>query len=358
MRIGILTQPLRANYGGILQNWALQQTLSRLGHSPVTISYGDYPRRVRISLYVKWLMHQALRTKERHGVVTAKWWKMPCKRMHTFCDKNIVTTSGLPCCAERNWHRDRFEAYVVGSDQVWRPEYNAGVGQLQAMFGEYVPEGKKLIAYAASFGTDKWELSREMTEMARRNVSRFAAISVRERGGVALCRQHLDVDSKLVLDPTLLMKKNDYESLISEGECDKIPSRSVGVYILDSNPHKEDIVKTVASELGLSVFTMGKPDEHGIKPSVESWLAAFKRCEYIVTDSFHGTVFSIVFNTPFTTIFNPQRGNDRVESLLSSLNLRDRLEVSQAKKMIDWNSVNSALDNLRAGSIEFLRDNL
>lgn len=93
MRIGILTQPLRANYGGILQNWALQQVLIRLGHTPVTISYGDYTRRERLSIDLRWFAHQVLRTRGRHVVEHTRQWRRGCRHMQDFCRRHIAMSS-------------------------------------------------------------------------------------------------------------------------------------------------------------------------------------------------------------------------------------------------------------------------
>ncbi len=356
MRIGILTQPLRANYGGSLQNWALQQVLIRLGHTPVTISYGDYTRRERLSIDLRWFAHQVLRTRGRHVVEHTRQWRRGCRHMQDFCRRHIAMSSGERCCSERHWASDAVDAYVVGSDQVWRPRYNLTPGQLTAMFGGYAAAGMRLVAYAASFGTDEWEMNAEQTEQSRRLISRFSGVSVRESGAVELCRRHLNTEATLVLDPTLLLSADDYRSLITPEASATVPSGSLGVYFLDPTPAKMDEAERMASRLGLRIHTLGAKTSDGEKASVESWLAAFDRCEYIVTDSFHGTVFSILFHRPFASIVNERRGAGRITSLLTLTGLVDRTTASTAP--IDWAAVDDRLATARPDSLSFLRTHL
>jgi len=359
MRIGILTQPQRANYGGIIQNWALQQVLRRLGHNPVTISYGYFTRHTRRRINIYWLAHNLLRTKARHSLEsTWAWRRGECARLQNFCRRHLALTRGNDCCSERHWHADRVDAYVVGSDQVWRPCYNAGSGMLRAMLGGYVPDGKLLVAYAASFGSDEWEMTSEQTTMARNLIRNFAAVSVREHSGVELCRRYLGVDAQHVLDPTLLLTAADYRSLITPEAAASIPDRALGVYILDPTPAKQAETERLAAQLNLQIHLMGQHDAKGHKASMESWLAAFDRAEYILTDSFHGTVFSLLFHRPFTTLINEQRGAGRVTSLLALAGLPDRTDPAAATAPIDWRAVDSRLAASRPASIDFLRTTL
>ena len=111
------------------------------------------------------------------------------------------------------WHRCRYEydAYVVGSDQVWRPNYNPF---MKAMFlGITEREDVKRIAYAASFGTSKWEFSPQMTSECAVLAKKFDMITVREKSGVDLCREYFGVEATWVLDPTMLLNREDYEKV-------------------------------------------------------------------------------------------------------------------------------------------------
>ncbi len=351
MKIGILTQPLRSNYGGILQNWALQQVLIRLGHEPVTIGYGPYTRRERFSMYLRWLAHQILHTPGRKNVYKAGKDDYKFAALTDFCFRNIAMTGGKLSCNERDWTKDACDAYIVGSDQVWRPCYNHEPSQLEAMFGGFVPEGKPIIAYAASLGADKWEMTVEQTEMASRLVKRFSAISVRENDAVNLLKEKFGIDSVSVLDPTLLLGAKDYEKLFT---IKQPQAHTLAAYILDSTDEKITKIKEIAQRLGLRLQMVGEPDPDGVKPSIEIWLAGIASSDYVVTDSFHGTVFSIIFHRPFTILKNERRGSSRINSLLDNLNLTDRISPKADEQPIDWASVDNRLAVWKAESMKFL----
>ena len=355
MRIGILTQPLRSNYGGILQNWALQQVLRRLGHDPVTICYGQYTRRERASMYMRWLAHQVLHTSGRKNVYKAGKDDYKFAALADFCRKNIAVTPGKLACTERNWNNDGCDAYIVGSDQVWRPCYNREPGQFEAMFGAYLPGDKPVVAYAASLGADKWELTPEQTAAAASEIKRFAAISVRERDAVDLLKENLGVDSLPVLDPTLLLEAADYKALIP---AEATRRRTLAAYILDRSPEKIARAKEIAARLGLELRMAGLSDENGILPSIESWLATISEADYVVTDSVHGMVFSIIFHRPFTVLMNERRGSSRFATLLDNLGLTGRLSADAHMQPVDWAAVDARLSALRTTSISFLTDNL
>ena len=136
-------------------------------------------------------------------------------------------------------------------------------------------------------------------------------------------------------------------------------------YILDANQQKIDYVNKMASQRGLEVIVKGAGDEITSDDSIEGWLANFRDAEYIVTDSFHGSVFSIIFNKVFNVILNTDRGADRMNSLLSMLCLGERLvyphqlcDAEQPKTSIDWQYVNSRVAELKSVAIDFLSEHL
>ena len=357
MRIGIVTQPLEMNYGGILQNWALQQTLKRLGHDPVTIdAYERYstPHFVYNCLRVAWMR------------LKGKKWSYPSRyhgatRSETtgrFIEQNIIKTRVMRDYKRGVVRRYRMDAMVVGSDQVWRAKYNGG--HLEDMYLKFV-EGMPLkrVAYAASFGVDEWEYNPEQTEACAALLRQFDAVSVREESGVDLCREHMGVEAQCVLDPTLLLKADDYQDIIDRNADESEPY--LAVYCLDKTLNKEEFFHQIAKKRGLEVryFSSGWKS----KLSVEQWLATFKNASIVVTDSFHGTVFSILFGREFYTLCNPHRGNTRMLSLLGKLGLENRIlsDADPTEPMlseINWADVYARLEEQRKQSIDFLAGNL
>ena len=378
MKIGILTQPLHANYGGLLQNYALQQVLIRAGYEVETIDW-FYPsyhslreRLYRIKRAILSVFFPEKYPKLRYKI-TDEERKVIQRNTNHFISSYIHHTEkvhskeGFISKAKEG----NYDVYVVGSDQCWRPRYNAF---LSSMFLDFVKDEKtKRIAYAASFGTDQWEFTPMQTEICAPLAQLFDFVSVREDSGIKLCKEHLGVDAVHVLDPTLLLTKEDYIRLI-EAEKEPKAKGTLFNYILDPDAEKTDFINKVAKEKGLKTFqvlpkcqeeTRTKQDvKNRIKdcvfPGVTTWLCAFMDAEMTIVDSFHGMVFSIIFNKPFWVIGNANRGMSRFTSLLKVFHLEDRLlDANQLQEVdidrpIDWSSVNSILEQKRKESINLL----
>ena len=376
MKIGIITQPLRANYGGLLQNYALQKVLKNRGYEVETLNWG-YTSRFRQFLSESFRKILSTVTPIQNASAlyepSRKERALISSNTDRFIDKYIHRTIPLTCASDfiKVSRRNKYDVYIVGSDQVWRPCYNI---YLDAMFLNFVTEENvKRISYAASFGTDLWEYNDIETKKCALLAQKFDLITVREESGVDMCKRHLGVNASCVLDPTLLLCKEDYIKLIKE-EKEQESSGSLFYYILDPSSSKIDIVKFIADRCSLVPFKV-LPDYCGkniskehikadtdqcIFPSVTSWLRAFMDAKMIVVDSFHGMVFSIIFNKPFWVIGNKERGMSRFTSLLSMLELSDRmLDYSDLGsidllKEIDWNRVNNILAVKRKYSLNLL----
>ena len=311
MKIAILTQPLLRNYGCILQNYALQTVLRRQGHDVKTIDY-IYPHTSFIILLLSWtktLVYYMIGKKTRRF---ARFQKADSRTplMNDFVSKNLSLTKIVRNYSKKQFKEYGFDCAVVGSDQVWRPKYNR---HLKDMFLYFVKKlSIKRIAYAASFGSEEWEFSQKQTKICSALAQKFDALSVREEDGVALCKKYLDIDATWVLDPTLLLEKDDYLLLCSN--VPKTQNKFLIVYLLDVNESVKLFCENEAKKRGLAVrfFTAGSK----ATLSVPEWLAMFRDAAYVVTDSFHGTVFSIIFKKEFRSFYNEKRGTARFESLL------------------------------------------
>src|SRR5690554_2827249 len=337
MKIGILTQPLHNNYGGLLQNFALQTTLKKLGHESQTINiknrenlklrkYASLLKRTVLKLSGQKIRVRAWPTEEEKEIIS--------KYTQQFIKKNITTTDLITKKVdEKLIDKHSFDAYIVGSDQVWRPKYSP---QLPTYFLDFLKHNSdvKKIAYAASFGVDYWEFNESQTAEFKRLIKLFDAVSVREDSGIDLCKKHFDVEAVHLLDPTMLLTKDDYITLV-EKENIKESSGNLFTYILDSSREKNSIIEEIANKYNLKPFSVMQPkrfsdkDRKGIDecvfPPVEQWIRGFMDAEFVVTDTFHGTVFSIIFNKPFISIANESRGTTRFTSLLKLFQLEDKL---------------------------------
>ena len=378
MKIGILTQPLATNYGGILQCYALMTTLKKLGVNPEVISrtyrslsndyYGMFFRFYHHMLYC--IHHMCI-----IPMISKKDRNKIAENTNAFINKYIkprtiqlYTDKAL----KKIINYQDYDGYIVGSDQCWRPRYSPNINNYFLDF----TKGKecKRIAYAASFGVNNWEFSKSETNICSALAKQFNAISVREYSGVKLCKDYLGTEAIHVLDPTMLLEKEHYENLINN-EKEPNSSGNLFCYILDQTKNKTDIIENISAHCKLTPFTVMPKNKltamnaqqninDCIFPSVTKWLRAFMDAEMVITDSFHGCVFSIIFNKPFWVIANKQRGLARFESLLSLFDLESRIVSDDQNNHlnwsedIDWNSVNNKRKKLQNKSLDFLKSNL
>lgn len=377
MKIGILTQPLQSNYGGLLQAYALQVILKRMGHEVLTVDR-HFKRKFlyqKLIIVIKRLILRfILQRKDIISILPFEPTKEEAAtiRRNTiqFIKENIETTSVYDSKIKakdlKNYH---FEAYIVGSDQVWRPKYSPNIANY---FLDFLKDNKsvKRISYAASFGVDEWEFTPGQTKRCKAHINKFNSISVREESGVKLCKEKFGVEGIQVLDPTMLLNKDDYIKLIRNESLSKIPQLLM-VYILDYSEIKLKIIQRITLELKLDpnfIIPKGKLNKENRKqinsfilPSLPEWLNGFFSADFVVTDSFHGTVFALIFNKQFICIANKKRGTARMSSLLVSLGLIDRMifnfdDLSDviSLPLIIYKEINPIIEKQKLKSFAFL----
>ncbi len=366
MKIAILTLPLYINYGGILQCYALQTVLERMGHEVVVLEkpqYGrSYPFIKALAICKRLFKRYVLRKKVNillapHEIVNLHIKQFIRRYIHHKY-KRVWSPQTL----------SDINAFVVGSDQIWRPEYLHSIENAFLDFTKGM--NVKRIAYAASFGVEQCPFSEEQLHYCSTLLKQFDAISVREDSGVRICKEFFGIEATQMLDPTLLLDVDDYRMLISNTTT--IPSKgNMLVYILDVTEEKKILVEQIAKKRGVtpywfdndanseSVFWNGEA-----KMAVEQWLRAFDDAAFVLTDSFHGCVFSILFKKSFIAFANQDRGVTRFTSLLSLFSLNERLIFTQSdyekrkeslQKEIDYIPVYKELKKQRNKAFNFLR---
>ncbi len=366
MRIGILTLPLISNYGGILQAYAMQTVLRRMGHEVKVI---DVDCKARVKWYKAPIAFPYRMVRKMFGSSAPVFFERQLnvrkkeKERYTrqFIDRHIdlFKVRKLECI-----RKDDFDAIIVGSDQIWRPCYVGwfvGPDGADKVFLSFTDGWHiRRIAYAASFGTDDWRFPQELTPRCAHYASLFDAISVREASGVELCRQYLHVKATHVLDPTMLLDAEDYLALLQAEDLQA--SHPLVTYVLDKNERSEGIVKAVSAQLGYQPHELNMTgiSSRGVKVQqpLEQWLAGIANCECVITDSFHACVFSIIFNKPFIVIVNEDRGASRFHSLLDMFAQSHRIVESPnhlniSGRLLDKPDCN--MDALRRVSTDFLR---
>lgn len=362
-KVAILTQPLGSNYGGILQAFALQHVLREMGHQPITID-----RRAHLSPFFQagsfmkggllWAMGKQSHIRRQPN---AKERAMIYRHTHRFIHEHIVMSETVYSTETLRQYaaKEHFDTYMVGSDQVWRKAYSPCMPNF---FLDFLPEESraKRIAYAASFGVDKWQFSPRETKQYTALAKRFDAISVREDSAVSLCRDHLGVEATHVLDPTMLVDRSVYEELAMSRYAH--PSKGdLFCYILDRTPEKMKQVKQIAEKKGLTPFELlpepfcnrneTRPEEC-VMPPVEQWLRSFMDAKYVITDSFHGTVFSLILGLNCTVALNPRRGLSRFESLISMLDIQH--DIKDGLVSLQGWGCDAIVDPIKNSSVRYL----
>ena len=371
MRIAIITLPLHGNYGGILQNYALQTVLKRMGHTVETIALPwemNLPLwKLPLSYSKRFILKYILRRGWNYKINVEKWYNRTepdlLKYIQTFINQHITIRQVR---SFKDILEIDYEALVVGSDQVWRPKYFKE--PIELAYFSFAKDWKKVkrIAYATSFGVDYWEYSPEQTQKCRELVSLFDGISVREDSALELCSSYLGTSAIHILDPVLLLDVKDYRCLFEAKSLVKSKGDLL-TYILDEKPVKDYIVDTIAKRYHYKSFransryeNMLAPLEERIQPSVEQWLKDFYEAKFVVTDSFHATVFSILFGKPFVVIGNQKRGLSRIQSLLKMFRLEKHLifDVEGLNPNIDYtfdtDDIKQTLSRLRETAKNYL----
>lgn len=372
MRIAIITLPLHTNYGGILQAYALRDTLVRLGHQADVVD-----RKVKILMPPAWKM--PLVYAKRAFLNLVSFGKGP----EIFRERRIIKEHPVVSAQVSRFIDSRisprlvggyselqvgeYDAFVVGSDQVWRPKY---FGQIEDAFLEFAREWNvKRVAYAASFGTGQLEYTYQQLETCSRLLKEFDGVSVRESGAVGICDEWFDYEDAVhVLDPVMLLTAEDYHRLASAASARPAKGKALK-YIMDPRPEKTAVSDRVASWFAggmhdASVFPrdISLPLEDRVAPPMEQWLSCFEDCGFVVTDSFHACVMAILFHKPFIVLGNPQRGMSRILSLLETFGLEDRLvhgldpddDGEYYMSDPDWKAVDEILEKKRNESKDFL----
>lgn len=353
MKIGIITQPLYANYGGILQNYALQQVLKKMGHSPITLDYMPSLSFGRYILYVGKNLLFSLSPVKRRPIKPYKHFLERPTSIDSFVRHHIDLTKTISRYSKRLLRKNKIDALIVGSDQVWRYSYNSHyIKDMYLWFANDYPCRK--ITYAASFGVERWDYPDSVSQEIRKQAKVFDSVSVRERSGVEICCNHLGVDASLVLDPTLLLNVSDYDRFCTA----PVPAEEpfLVAYLLDMNKEKAGLIENVANKKGLLVKYL---TVSASSCSIEEWLSTIRRAAFVITDSYHGSLFSILFEKQFLTIINKKRGADRFNTLFENLGLQDRLLDSatllpDSEKRIDYSVGKQKLEQFRNMSLSYL----
>ena len=356
----IVTWTTYRNFGTSLQAYALQQTVKSLGYSNVIIDdasvIASFPRKrfspVRMLRNIPWLYPRRAEFRKKNRGAELEYDMF--RQRYMDIDSNWSSREELSC---------RYDVYIAGSDQIWSPAVRFD----GFYFLDFTDRQK--ISYAPSLGTSDYPLER--VRLVKPLIERFSALSVRETQGARIIKDKFALDAEVVADPTILLTREDWESIIPEQGTKGKPY--LLCYLLTYNKLYIDFVRRYCETHGL-VFKLlvVSPDlegisEDGIYTGPLGFLEALRGADAVMTDSFHGTIFSILFGKDFHT-FRRFRDDDssgqnsRLENLLGGMGLMDRYLSEESLKLsdipLDYGRVDDVVSDMREASIRYLRESL
>lgn len=375
MKIGIITIQNVNNYGAELQCCALCRKLQSMGYDAEVINYlfGIHPNHIHtgerrtVSISFKQDIKVRLLPIAQNllCLLHHKTKKLRNQRFEEFHAKyNGLTKMVYPSVRSLYEANFDYDVLCIGSDQVWN--YEKGYS-LEPFFASFDKKGTRKISYGSSIGLSK--LSPEAENVFKKELSGFTSLSVREQQASDLLHKLLNKDVDVVLDPTLLLNSKEWLEVAKTEMCPN--EKYVLVYIVTIKPcnYVLEVARKVAKERGLKIVRIcrdaypehsGNDVEEILTAGPSDFVGLFSRAEFVVTNSFHGTVFAINFSKPFYSVIKRHHStNSRLTSILEKLGLENRI-VPVGSPMpdvidIDYTVPNKKLEEERLHSIEYLR---
>lgn len=377
MRIAIITFfQSQTNYGQLLQAFALQQILMKMGHYPYIVRYGfheSFPLTIGMEPLesnfdkllddrTQWEVANAGSADNRHFDDFRQAHLNLSKNAYNHLEELQIVPPIADC-------------YLTGSDQVWAQLLS--YTDNQTFFLNFGPEEILRISYAPSFALKNYPS--ELNDLLAENLKRFDAISVREKTGVDICNK-VGVNAQWVIDPTMFLEGDYYRRLAKESQT-RLPTNYMFIYHV--NVKQQDLLywsifNSYNIEQGLRAIAVHANGENQtdveflenaeyLYPSIQDWIRLIDACQYVLTTSFHGMIFAILLHKPFFVGLRLESmfaGNDRIISILSEMGLQNRIVTQDMdirkimQQPINWKEVDEKLLVLRSGSLSFLKENL
>lgn len=361
-KVAFITRHTPSNYGSVLQTYATQKALENLGYDAECINY--------------WRTDELPQNQAKTHLAISRWNKNALTKLLYYVTQKPVFDvatkkfsayrSGLLRMSDKEYNTidelkanpPKADVYMTGSDQVWN---TVGKGEIDpAFFLTFVPNGKKKIAYAGSFGGKT--ANEEHKDDIAKWLKSYDAVTIREASGVKIAEE-LGVKAEQVLDPTFLMKPEDWIKIIPQREKKE---KYVLVYQLHPNKEFQTYAKEFAKRKNMKLVRVNPYFHHAVKPGkfvfcppIEEFLWYIKNADYFLTDSFHGTAFAIGLNTQFVDIL-PNKFSERNRSILATAGLEHRIldsynDFNIADTPIDFSVVNPKINAERERSLQILK---
>lgn len=373
-KIGILNVQYGDNFGAVLLCYALQETIRKMGYDPEVIDYR--PKNPSNIVRRAW---QKVRREGVIGIFKTLYKKIICRDKAVIQEKpslkkierfelfrNQYLKRSVVFDGAKDIKKRGYDVYVVGSDLVWKPER---VKEEADVYFLTFTKGKdcRRISYAASLGTDDEDILRKQAKKFRKLIEKFDFVSVREKSSVTYIESFYRGKVYWCVDPTLLLERKDYEKLLPDKTC------AIGyiyLYLLNDNEEAHELARKCSQEFHIPIFGQS-PNSNRINEIGTScaddgpleFIERIKDARFIITDSFHGTIFSIIFEKQFMT-FSRGSISIRMQDLLQRLEMLDRYvpngyaDIHKLNERIEYNSVKEIINNWKRESMEFLEKSL
>lgn len=355
-KIGIITWHNGGNFGSVLQALALSSKLCELGYDAEIINYlpSPYGRFTFVrNLVVRILSNILPRFKKRLYINSDSFRKKYMRQTNPLYNRSMLERAATV-----------YDVIVCGSDQIWAPNVINNV-----YFADFAPKGVRKISYAASIGLN--EIPRCLTNVYKEKLKNFYAISIREDVGKELLKSRCDINSSVVIDPTLLYGSTFYEKY--EKSIKNIKHPFIFCYFLNDDNHYSSVVCNYAALYKLDIIGISSCERdakwmlrlHDIEPGGFLWLIHHANC--IFTDSYHGTIFSMLYHKRVWTFErfetnDPINQNSRIFQLHNYFGLTGIIINVETKELdstdIDYDRFEEQLTRLRLNSLNYLEKSL
>lgn len=362
MKVAVITRHAVSNYGSLLQTIATQQVIENMGYTCSIINYirndEAYLKHEITLLKRKPSWNNNLLKKIIYLVLRMPESVLAGRKFEKAQLKHLKLTKRYTEQEQLSQDKPIADVYMTGSDQVWGPTEDGSYDSSYCL--SFTDASDKRIAYAASFGHN--EMSQDLVDYYKNWLSRYNHITVREDNAVSILSE-MKLDALQVLDPTFLLDREYWENYITP-----IPEEKyILVYQIHNDKKLGEYARNVAKEKGRKLIRISA-SLHQIKrpgkliwiPNLGKFLSYIRNAECLITDSFHGTAFSIIFNTPFVEVLPNNKTGSRNLSILNLTGLSHRIlsninNIELAYRTVDFTEANAVLKKKKVESIEILR---
>lgn len=365
MRIGIITMHKVQNYGSALQAYALEKKVRDLGYSSEIIDY-IYPNKYHLSYQQKKTVKIFLRRFISYlfDIISGGTKLRKKKAFEIFYKKYFLLSKSYSTLEQIRKEPPCYDLYITGSDQVWNPRF---VRNDTTFMLSFVPDGSHCVSYASSFAAN--DIPEQFRILYAKELAKYSCISVRETTGIEIVRRLTGKDAVVTCDPTLLLTRNEWEELAEEAEI-KIESPYILAYILHYSfnpyPEIEETISHIQNELDLPVIYLDGCKNNYFRKNAKviktagpcDFVSLFKNASYIVTSSFHGAAFSLIFDKPIAAIVDDIQNDSRILNLLRVCGKEEYAITKQTPTNIVKKVLGNSdkLDSFRQKSCSFLEE--